>query len=209
MKLYEEYLKRHSIKIPLVEYCNSGSLILKTKDLSTWSSQWLLMFICWENHHAHPGSFRISIHSANHDSKLSAYKKELEILLKWDEYEDFILNLEVPVAVKWTFNEKTLELVEQLKFVSPVVGEDEATMAIWEMFVFAHDTWFCKQPDRIKNLLYNTLNADLTLKERYENCCGLSSLLSITNPHIYRIWKYDFLGKISDYSHWLAKIWTR
>lgn len=194
MRIYEEYLSRHNIDIPFVQYCTNGSLILKTNaSRSDWKYQ--IVSIKWQRHDHRPGQYAIELIEPVHDGyKFDVnftniqFPSELTLIQKkWDEYEDFIL-----------------EWVMQLKDVDPIVEDDESLMALWEMFVYVHDSWFFKQPSDIKKVLYKSLDAENPDRIKYFN--DIMYYLANHHQNILRTWRFEFYFRLQNYANWLAKL---
>lgn len=192
MRLCEEYFKRHSINdVPVAYHCSAGSLILRTTDPSIWKSRWILISIAWENHDFHPGKYKIGFNLPIHDGYLDKllFTQFPPTIKKWHEYEDFFID--------WSAN---------LEAVVPVVGLEEVFLAAWEMFVFSYDSWFNERPDEIKRLLFDSLDKENTIHQRYQYCQHILTYLSTSHPETLKVWKYNVLVRVQNYSDWLAKI---
>lgn len=192
MRLFEEYFTRHNIAdVPVVHHCTAGALILRTTDSSIWKNRWLLVTIRWEPHDHHPGQYRIDMNSPIHDGYASdsIFTKWPSLHKKWHEYEDFFL--------EWS---------EDLKAVEPVQGAKEVVLAAWEMFVFAYDSWFFRQPNDIKRMLFESLDKDRPVEYRHQHYQDVAIFLATHHPAVLRAWKYEVLGRVVDYADWLAKI---
>lgn len=191
MRLFEEYFQRHGINVPVAHHCNAGALILRTNDASLWKNRWLLVTINWEDHPHHPGQYVIRMNSPVHDgySKASIFTKWPPVFKKWHEYEDFFL--------EWS---------ARLKGATPVTGTKEVTLAAWEMFVFAYDSWFLRQPPEVKRSLFDSLDKDNSLEARYIAYQDVAVFLATHQPAVLRTWKYDVLGSVQYYSDWLARL---
>ena len=180
MRIFEEYLNRHNIDVPIVHHCNVGTLILHNM------GKYLVMQIRWVSHDYHPGQYCIEINSPIHDGYINdvVFTKNTPIYLKWDEYENFLLGNSVPNLFK------------------PVADLKEVIMAIWEMFVYSCDSWFAKKDSLIKNLLFESLDKDNLIDLRYKRYKEV--LDYIDSPVINRIWRCEMLSKTQNYSFWLA-----
>ena len=184
MRIFEEYLKRNDIDVPIVHHCNIGTLILRG------DNRWSLMNIKWQHHEYHPGQYEITIDSPIHDGHVSNvfFTKNRPILKKWDEYEDFFLN--------WGKNHPTLKPVFEVK---------EVMLSAWEIFVFSFDSWFSKKPE-FTNLLFESLDKDNPVDLRYKKQQELINLISVEYPNIFKIWRYEVLIRTQNYAFWLATL---
>ena len=193
MRLYEEYLNRHSITDVLVaKHCDSGSLILRTTDASIWTSRWLLLSIHWENHDHHPGQYKIDMSYPIHNGYVYEifFDQYPTITKKWHEYEEHLIN--------WATH---------IKGAVPVVDSIDITLAAWEMFVFSYDSWFSKQaPNDIKKSLFESINKNKPISYRHESYQDVLFYISKEHPSVMRFWKCEFLNRLYNYSYWLAEL---
>lgn len=183
MRIFEEYLKRHNIDVPIVRHCSIGTLILRG------DNRWAIMSIKWEHHDYHPGQYQIHINSPIHDGYMNEilFTKNSPIYKKWDEYENFFL--------KWDENYPRLK---------PIADPKEVVLAAWEMFVFSCDSWFSKKDFKIKQLLFESLDKDNSLDLRYDKYQEMINYISDEYPLMFRIWKNEVLARTQNYSFWLA-----
>ena len=81
MRIFEEYLKRHNIDVPIVHHCNVGTLILKADGF-----EWMVMEIRWISHDYHPGQYSIAINTPIHDGYINdcVFTKNSTVYKKWD-----------------------------------------------------------------------------------------------------------------------------
>jgi hypothetical protein len=191
MRLQEEYFRRHHIDTPLVNYCNQGSVILRTVDPAIWQNRWVLVTIHWIEHPQHPGFFRIDFSTPVHNgAEKSRFFTRLPSADKeWDEYEDFMLN--------W---------VGKLEGVVPVRGNKQIVLAAWEMFVYCHDGWFRRQSYDLKQMLFNTLDDEMPVNERYSAYQEMVAYFTTQHPALLKTWKYEMLYQVQYYSDWLARL---
>lgn len=191
MRLFEEYLNRHNIVVPIIHHCNSGVVLLQSTDLSIQKNRWLIITIEWFQHEVRPGWYNISISSPIHNGFLSGdlFVNTPPIQKKWDEYEDYIF-----------------ELRQSLKSVVPIQGSQEITLAAWEIFACVYDGWFVKQPFEIKQSLFESLDKEKSIEHRHEHYCEVLMFLSTHYLVVARTWKYDVLAKFHNYSDWFVKL---
>ena len=185
MRIFEEYLDRHKIDVPIVRHCNIGTLILRG------DNRWVTLSIKWENHDYHPGQYHINMNSPIHDGYLNEiiFTKNAPIYKKWDEYENFFL--------KWGQNYPRLK---------PISDPKEVVLAAWEMFVFSCDSWFSKKDSDTKKLLFESLDKDNSIELRYKKYQEMLSIIEIDCPPMLRIWKYEVLVRTQNYAFWLATV---
>jgi len=194
MKLFEEYLLRHKIvNVPLVHHCSNGTLLFKFDNSSQFGTNWFLLEIQWVEDDHHPGKYFIktSIPCHNGYSK-GIFFSTRSIEKKWHEYEDYIL--------EWIkiFNEKNR--------VYPIQGQKEITISAWEMFVFMCDSWFSKQPENLRQKLFQSLDKGNSIAIRYSNYQDVAIFLSVHHPDVMRAWKYEVLAHVQNSACWLANL---
>lgn len=190
MRLTEEYFSRHNISdVPIVNHCSNSTLIVKTKD-NLWDSNWIILNIKYGHHPHRPGSYQLEFKAPIHDGfiKETIFKKFPLVYYKWHEYEESILDL------------------GKIINGTAILGEKEIVLAAWEMFVFSYDSWFATQSDEIKRMLFDGLDKEQSVDERYENCQKIISFLSQNYFLVFRAWKYDVLNLVQNYADWLAII---
>jgi len=192
MRLHEEYFNRHNIRgVPVVNHCTQGAVILRTVDPEIWQNRWILVTIKWVEHPQHPGSYNIEfcvpIHDGESRGKLFTRLPTAE--KEWDEYEDYLLD--------WT---------QKLQGVVPVRGHKHIVLAAWEMFVYCYDSWFRRQSAELKDLLFRSLDEDLSPDARYIGYQETLIHLSTHHPSVLKAWKYEVLSQVQYYSDWLANL---
>lgn len=198
MRLFEEYLNRHKIDdVPIIRYSNNSCVILKTFS-GFKKSNYLILNINWEDHDHHPGQFHIGYIYPIHDGYKTdrIFQKAALLTKKWNEYEDFVL--------EWV-KEAKIE-INAGKFSLPIKGDQEIVLALWEMFVFAYDSWFMKQSFDIKKTLFHSLDEDLSIAKRYKAHQDVLASLSFYHLGVLKVWRHEVLSFSNNYSKWLVDI---
>ena len=185
MKLHEEYLARHGLKIPVVNYCTSGSLFLRGKG-TTYPYTFLKIF--WTENSRSPGNYVIThlrpIRDGFHkDSQI--FSRISSISVYWDQYEDYLR--------AWAVNCSTES-----------VPPENCLFAAWEMFVYIFDSWFKNQSQSLKAVLFDTLDADNSYEARLRSYREICSYMAIHTPTILKVWREEILIWVGCYSGWLA-----
>lgn len=190
MKLYEEYFRRHNIKEPIVEHCSAGSLFLRTKNIGSLGSSWILLNITWVENTRGPGNYFISTLTPIRDGheKLRMFNCINSTTLPWDKYEDYLFDW----VNKFGNNEP--------------ISQNKSFFAAWEMFVYIFDSWFKNQPQTLKTLLFETLDEDNSFDKRKTYHKEICSYMSVHTPAILKIWKEEILYRTSSYAEWLVKL---
>lgn len=193
MFLQEEYFNRHGITVPIVNHVGNGSLLLRSNDSPF---NWIVMAIRWEDPHNHPGKYHINFFEPIHNSysgsgRLFVKTLEKDIELEWDRFQDYILGWS-----KWAKVTAT-----------PIVGEIEVILAIWEVFTFCIDGWLAEEADSVfRKMHYASVDLDLTLQERYSGYQEALLYMREHYPPAFRVFKDDVKGHFHNYCHWLGKL---
>lgn len=188
MRLFEEYFQRHKIDVPVAHHCLAGSLVLHTVP-EKWNCRWAILSIKWVDDPYHPGKYVIQLSTPIHNSQDGNYFEDRpEIIKKWHQYEDFILD--------WCHIAQGI----------PAQNFREATLITWEMFVYSHDRWFQEHSD-LQAGLFDSL--DNENPKRYESYQNVAMMLSKQYPAVFERWKKEFLAKIQYYSEWLVRLITQ
>ena len=79
-------------------------------------------------------------------------------------------------------------------------------MALWEMFVYSHDSWFCRQGGDIKYILYQTLDKDIQIAHRA--CCIQEMLrkLGNVNANLVKVWRNEYLCYTQTETRWFIRL---
>ena len=194
MRLYEEYFQRHNIIAPIIRHERTGSLILRTKGLSV-SSKWVLVSFYWSDNGVHPGHYVVEYSYPLHDGYLRnrLFQKYNVKELEWDEYEDYFLNW-----CRGLLRDNYTEIIH---------GELEVILAAWQIFVYCYDGWICKQSSELKCYIHNSMDFELPVRERYKGYQNCLIYFTARQPSALKAWKYDVLGCIQNYAHWLAELY--
>lgn len=198
MRLYEEYLKRHNLEIPIVHHFSTGSILLKSQDSFLGSHKWIFMFWTWVDNPRCPGHYDIRIRlpirngfqKQRRDQTFvdACFNSSQSVIKRWDEYEDFFY-----------------EWLPTLKFVYPVKKTKSLILDAFEMFVFIFDDWFNLQPQKVKRILFEVLDKENSLQTRYDNFCDLIAYLK-NHQEIFSVWKKEISDYLPSYSEWLINL---
>lgn len=218
MRLFEEYLARHNLDVPLVHHCANGTLLLESTTRpknGMWSSRWILVSIKWIDEDHHPGYYRIEMNIPvyNGYSKGTLFTKQLKVEKKWQEYESFFLN--------WAGS---------LTGMRSISDKMENILTAWEMFVFICDEWFSSQygnlsgrearrgvylnsdqiqaridhcPTILKQKLFQSLDKENSISTRYSNYQDVAIFLSTHHPAVMQAW-HEVLASLQNRADWLA-----
>ncbi len=194
MKLYDEYLKRHCLQLPLVRHVDKSTLMFRVTDNSDWPGRWLMVTIQWVLNRGETGFYTISFITPNHDgyrhNNLLQYHASKEVTVEWDEFDRYIL--------EWPH---TL-----LQTGIRCLSNAEAHFEAWQMFQFCHDTWITKQPYEIQDIFFDSI--DLSRSQAARKMSQEQALLYLQQecPTVFHAWKYDILGRLAVYADWLCDL---
>lgn len=158
MDLQQEYFARHGLDVAPVCYPdNKGnySIVLKNLDAKRFKQpRYMVVTITLHKQETHPSYFKITQMLPAHDSQVNGDRTGVSSVwdkkVYWDEWDTFIRT--------WTANNMG-ELV-------PVSG-DELVLAVWEMFMYSHDSWLAQNlHDRQKDGLFTLMDDTLPIKDR-------------------------------------------
>jgi len=185
MHLYEEYLARHSITLPVVKHTGQGYLFFKESDDDSWRIASILL----TDQKQGPNNYSIKVFKpvrmADAYFGLNPVYEEDDI--EWDDYEDFILD--------WC------RVLSNFKIA---LTESDIFFAAWEMFIVANDEWFSRNFP--SDVLYSTLDEDLSRVERLHNIRECACSISLKSPTRYRTWRDEVLNLVDNYAYWLCDI---
>ena len=183
MYLCEEYMLRHSIKIPYAKLVNFGATFYKMDEYSPWN----ILTINWKEPNRHPGNFHVRMIEPRHNGydtgELLTVMEKHDIYL--DEYEDFFF--------EWVTN-----------FYGKVAREKEIYIAAWEIYLYCHDSLLVKYA-RMEELL-ETIDQDASLEERLKAINQTILKLNDIHPRIIEDWTLNMRKYIDHYNHWLPTL---
>lgn len=191
MRLHEEYLQRHGLKIPVINHCATASLFLKN-DPYSWSGidryvPYTFLKIFWIENNRGLGNYAISHLWPIRDGKDRIFEKVGTENFYWDQYEDYLY--------QWCFDHK-----------EHIVSPEKSLLAGWEMFVYILDSWFKKQPQFLKTILFESLDEDNSISSRLQSYKEIYDYMNIHSPGALRIWKEEILIWVGRYSKNLATL---
>lgn len=190
MLLHDEYLNRHNLKPATFQYRTNSCLFL-----SDVEPVGRLIRLRWQNKpppfselpsHG-PGVFVFESKLPQKSVRTELLRTEVQTCLYWDEYE--------PYLSKWS------------RAIDPkhvILGEQEAVIFAWQMFVFIHESVFLTC--NFRDLLYDSLNTDMSIDDRYKlvNECLYALELNLSNQKY--MWDSSFGFYLDHYADWLAKL---
>jgi hypothetical protein len=190
MHLQEEYIKRHNLIVPIIKHVSRGSLLFKG------GLNYGLLIIEWKESNRHPGNYFISYYVPLHDGYMSGRffqrLNESDVELEWDNYTQWLVN--------WCNK------------ITPVTGDKEIVLAIWEIFVYCCDGWLAEfaQPF-LEKLLFKSLDKELSIDDRFVGYQECLVYFTTEHPSIMKAFRNEVLPHINNYSHWLGKLaeWTK
>jgi len=203
MKIFEEYLSRHNINVPLVKH-DQGCLILKTDkkfcDKALGCQNWCVFSISWHDQGVRPGQYNLSLRSPRSSNKYQDLKNlincHFSFQKKWCEYEEFLYD--------WT---------NSLEGLTPILDEKEKILASWEIFVCTNESWFLKQSQGLKKSLFKTIDLESSSQFRYGSLEDFQNIDIFKYSSAHNIWKNNFLKLVKNsgligynYLNWLGEL---
>jgi len=194
MYLAEEYLSRHSIESSFVKHTEYGVVFFRREFKNKNKNiNWIFLEISYENNNVHPGIYRIKLMEPVHNGgKTGRLFSQIgyPVCLQWDEYEDWMLNKEIPDSSLWR----------------PIIKQEEIILFAWEMFVYTQDSWISKHA--LDDDLFSSLNDDLDLPTRYKHYQNIIKKIFTNqdqdqNQHFY--WTGEMMNFVKKYCHWWVK----
>lgn len=195
MRITDEYLDRHSISnFNYVKYLSWGSLFVNIPTNS--GCPWVLFSIEWINsrYGSSVGYFSIEALSPQRlrdgivfDCVENSSIFPGTIFLHWDEYEDYIRSL-----------------ANKLPSGGVVGTRKEVVLSAWEMFLYSADKHLAKL--KIHDVLYRSIDLDLSLDERYLGFQDSIVVLSEYDKELFTVWKSSVARYVYGYSYWLADL---
>jgi hypothetical protein len=181
MYLCEEYLERHSIKIPYVKHIRSGCVFFKPTD-----NNWYLLTINWQEPTWRPGSYSIRTYEPRRngyrDGLLFQQVNEKKLFL--DEYEDYFL--------------------EWKKYVLRVPLQKELRLITWEICLCCYDNLLASYVS--KQDFLSTIDPDLPAATRLASLDKILQYFEDKLPLFVEALKMDVRRYTNEYANWLAEL---
>jgi len=84
-----------------------------------------------------------------------------------------------------------------------IFTNQEVNLTAWQMFMFCFDGWFGRNLDH--NLLFDTIDPDLSLEARYDNYKNVIDFLATDHKNVFKIWQEDMYF-VKYFSHWIGDL---
>lgn len=186
MLICDEYLDRHSIRVPTIPHVKSGVLLFRESNFN-----WFIFSIKWKEADYHPGGYIIKVSAPAHNGlgKFDAIaqlppKRGRQQLVYWDEYEDYIQSW-------WQSNSK----IETPK------NEKEVWLAVWDVFIYSCDKYLAQQ--MYVGRMFNIIDTSQSIEYRYSYLITILEFMENCHPLIYDVWEKYFAPLIKSYCYWL------
>jgi hypothetical protein len=199
MKLYEEFLTRINVKVPVVEHHNEWAFLFRTYG-EGWKTPFVLMNVQWNQIDNRVGHYLITYHKALHDGyqQRRFFEKYNDTRVTWDQYESYFINWEVRRYITPGIQESML----------PIFGENQMLFSAWEMFVYTHDGWVARQPPEFRVYVEGAIDDTKTDNERIRAYQNALLFLTTREPSALKTWKNEIIGRMRNYGHWLGRLLT-
>lgn len=184
MLIYEEYLTRHKIAVPVVQRVNTGSFFHKVFGPTV---QWFITSIkLGDPPESGPQVFNVSTHLTGFGGMRRSTQINQFTNIQWAEFDDFIM--------------------EWAKSVPPenaVFGEQNVELTAWELFVAEQESIFVKNYGS-SSLLFETLDLTSSLEARYAAYQKLMLSVDPSRDPLYSTWEQRRQSYLRTYCHWLV-----
>ena len=151
MFLHEEYLSRNKVGLPFIVYGKNSSLILRNPSLP---SRWRIFNVSFDGGYS-TGSYFVTYFGLRHNGYKN--KRYLDVLFKskriyYDQLEKCLLSV---------------NSVLDFDGFRPILNFDEATLFLWESFIYTHDVWIAEEQGKdFLNLVADTIDFRKSKKDR-------------------------------------------
>jgi len=191
MRLYEEYLERHSLEVLSAKCVESGSFLIRSvqKEGSLTYKGYLLFSIRWHDlGKGEPGKFIVSSFRPKHNGHESGFFRIVgEDQVEWDEYEKHLFDL-----LKITSKRDLL-----------LEGKD-VELAFWKIFLYCCDSLIAQRG--YYQRFFPTVDSELSLTDRYLEFRNALRFLESHDPKCWRIWESNMADRITNYCHWIGDL---
>ena len=197
MKLYEEFLSRINVSVPVVEHHSEWAFLFRTYG-DGWQTPFVLMTATWTQSENRVGYYLIAYHRAVHDgfSTKRYFEKYNDTRVAWDEYDDYFKNWEVRRYIKPGLKES----------LSPIFGDNQMLFSAWEMFIYTHDGWVARQPPEFRVYVEGVIDDARSDNDRIKSYQNALLFLTTREATILRAWKNEIMGRMRNYGHWLGRL---
>jgi hypothetical protein len=199
MRLYDEFLSRLDIRVPIIEHHNEWAFLFRTYG-EGWKTPFVLMQVQWVQMDNRVGQYLITFNRAIHDGHAHKryFEKYNDIRVNWDEYDSYFTNWEVRRYIKPGLKES----------MTPIHGDNEMLFSAWEMFVYTHDNWIARQSPEFRVYVEGVVDDARSDNERIRSYQNALLYLTTREPSVLRVWKNEVMGRLRNYGHWLGRLLT-
>lgn len=199
MKLYEEFLTRLNVSVPVIEHHADWTFLFRTHG-EGWLTPYVLMSVQWTNVDNRVGYYMMTYWKAVYDGHTSKkyFEKYKEVRLAWDEYDDYFRNWEVRRYIKPGLQES----------MTPIYGENTMLFSAWEMFVYMHDGWIARQSPEFRLYVEGAIDDGRSDNDRIKSYQNALLFLTTREPKVLQAWKIEIMARLRNYAHWLGRLLT-
>lgn len=177
--LCEEYVQRNQLQLPFVRYVTKGCYVFKDKE-----QNYVLLFVSYKKNQN--GGDRFGNHTITISKPIlnDRFQVVHEVMETTDGFESFLFD--------WS---------RSLEYSCLYYTKEEVCLAIWEIFLISHNK---KISESIScNFVFDTINLELDIRERYCNYIQLFDYISKYHIDIFQIWRNDFLPITEEFMYWI------
>jgi hypothetical protein len=188
MRLYEEYVNRHNLSVPVVSHADH-SLLFSRKDTGK-SINWMIFSSQLKRDIHRHGIYHCTLMYPQRGGRCSGnhgYKSFAVNEIEWDDYEDYVLK---HIGAK---------------FVDGIVCDRTTVfLTIFEMFVFQAENYFLRYA--LNDDFVNSLDLDLSANVRFEYANKFLSSATFKTSEIFEYWEREHSRQMNNYSFPLARV---
>ena len=190
MRLHEEYIQRHKLKVPVIQYSERTTVFLRSSDTP---SQWKIMWLHWKNLGSHPGYYEVVFGEPNRPSGFNfSFVKNLISANNcyWEDYETRVLSL---VA---------LAKSNKLKAIT----SEEKIFAAWSIFLSMYKIQLTKKmSESFFWLIEQSFRTDIEYNLRL-TALRMAKRMLPTDDGIENFLTNQLMTLVHDDSDWLVKL---
>jgi hypothetical protein len=184
MRLYEEYIKRHNLAVPIISHADYSVLFLRREKAN--GIDWKIFTAQFRRDMQRHGLYQCILNQPQRNSIGSGYRPLSSWEIEWDCFEDYMLGFDGKDSI--------------------VTGTQEVMLAAWEIFVFQAERYLVKYASN--DDFFGSLDLTLSVERRYEHINRFIQTNSFKTCEVYVYWTREMSKSVNDYSHALARVLT-
>jgi hypothetical protein len=182
MRLYEEYINRHKIAVPIIRHADHNVLFFRKEKPN--GIEWKIFTAQFRRDVYRHGVYHCALNQPTRNSVGSGFKTITQSEIEWDCFEDYMLNID---------NKNSI-----------VFDSKEVLVAAWEIFVFQAERYLIRFSSN--DDFFCSLDITLPIAARHEILNSFLTSTSFKTCEVYNYWGREMMKHVNDYSHALAKV---